>query len=227
MVTRFLPTFLPLLFAVLVTATALVYLNATPRTSHQSGINQTDEVLYLPNGEALSFMSFGYRNALARILWFNTINYFGKHYGTDKNYRWLFHMCNLVTDLDPRATHVYEFGAIMLSWEVNAPEEAIKLLTKAIQNFPNDWKYYYLRGFTSMFFLERNTEAQADFARGALLPGAHSIMARLAARVASKSQNREEAIRLLRELLETTTDPQAHGVIQKRLRALERSVEVQ
>ncbi len=221
MLSRSLHTIYPLILAVTITATSLVALSAMPSTQSVAGKSQTDEVLYLPNGDALTFISFGYRNALARILWFNTINYFGKHYTSDKNYRWLFHMCNLVTTLDPHATHVYEFGAVMLAWEVNAPEASIKLLTKAIENFPDNWKYYYLRGFTNMFFLEKHAEAQADFAQGALLPGAHSIMGRLAARVASKSQNREDAIRLLRDLLENTKDPQAHAVIQERLRALE------
>src|SRR5204863_759985 len=64
-----------------------------------------EEILYVPNGTGLRFMSFGYTNILANLLWFNTINYFGKHYRADRNYKWLGHMCGLVTELDPHAIH--------------------------------------------------------------------------------------------------------------------------
>ena len=179
-----------------------------------------DDALYLPNGEALHLISFGFRNALARVLWFNTINYFGKEYATSRNYRWLYHMCDLVTTLDPRALHVFKFGAVMLAWEANEPKLSIALLNKVIELRPRDWHFFYLRGFTSMFFLKDNEAARKDFIAGARLPDAPPIMARLAARVASDEQNDREAEELLRDLIKNTSDPVAREALASRLKEL-------
>ena len=79
--------------------------------------NQIDEVLYLPNKEAVEVVSFGYKHFAADLIWFNTINYFGKHYREDKKFTWLKHMCDLTTNLNPNAKHFYEFCGLMLSWD--------------------------------------------------------------------------------------------------------------
>jgi tetratricopeptide (TPR) repeat protein len=179
--------------------------------------SQSREVLYLPSGEALELVSFGYRNVLADLLWFNTVNYFGKHYSSDQNYRWLFHMCDLVTTLDPQATHVYEFASIMLGWEMNLPDQAIKILDKAIKHQPNYWRHHYLRGFTYMFFKSDTAQAHRDFVTASKLPDAHYIAARLAAKNLAAGEDPEEAIRFLQETITVTKDPHAKDALTHRL----------
>lgn len=176
------------------------------------------EVLYLPNGTALELLSFAYRNALANILWFNTINYFGKHYATDQSYRWLFHMCDLVTTLDPRADHVFRFGGVILSWEGKVPEKSIELLTKAIRHFPEDWEFYYQRGFTYMYFLDDADRAREDFVRAAQLPNAHSVVVRLAAKKSLAMGDPDTALDFLGEAIRTASDDVTKGALLRRYR---------
>ncbi len=177
-----------------------------------------DEVLFLPRGPGVELLSLGYRNALADILWFNTVSYFGKHYRGDNNYRWLYHMCDLVTTLDPNHETAFVFGAFMLGWEAKLPEEGIQLLNKAISFHPTSWRYYYLRAF-SHFLLNNNIEAAiADFTYGAKLPGAPAMMATIAAKKMLKSQeNPEAAVEFLTEMIENTADPISKSLLQKRL----------
>ena len=181
------------------------------------------EQLYLPNGDGLHFLSLGYKNALADVLWFNTINYFGEHYASDHNYKWLAHMCNLVTTLDPLAVHVYEFAALMLAWEAKNVEQSNAILTKAIhtpvlRDHPLLWKFYYLRGFNNSFFLDQGQLAARDFAIGAKLPNAHVILARLAAKKLSTAANDpDSAIEFLRDMLRTTSDAYARRALIDRL----------
>lgn len=209
-------------------------LKSLERSKPEDGA-QLEEVLYLPDGEALELMSFGYRNVLADVLWFNTINYFGKHYHTDQDYRWLAHMCDLVVRLDPEAFHVYEFGSTMLGWEMNQPRKAIALLDRGIEAFPDSWRLYYLRGFTYMFFLKDPERAQADFITASKKPGAHYITARLAAKGLATQDDPETAIAFLNDMLETTEDPSARRALEHRLdeavyerdmRFLERAVSI-
>ena len=108
----------------------------------------------------------------------------------------------------------------MLAWEANEPKLSIALLNKVIEHRPNDWLYFYLRGFTAMFFLKDNESARKDFIAGARLPDAPPIMARLAARVASDEQNDREAEALLRDLIKTTPDPVSREALAHRLKEL-------
>ena len=142
--------------------------------------NQNREALYIPNGNFLEFISLGYKNAFSDLLWFQTISYFGQHYKTDKSYLFLYHFCDLITSLNPKKKYVYEFGSTMLAWENHSPELSIKLLDKAILNFPEDWKLYFIRGFTKMFFLNQNEEAKKDFQLASQLPDCSNIVKRLA-----------------------------------------------
>lgn len=185
------------------------------------------EALLLPNGTALDFMSFGYRNVLSHVLWFNTINYFGKHYKLDRNYTWLYHMCDLVTTLNPQATHVYEFGSMMLAWEASLPEKSIALLDKAIRNDNRRWLYYYYRGFIKMFFLNDNRAAQDDFVLASKLPGAHPVVMRLAARSLATTDTPETAKSFLEDLLRTTEDGVAHAALEARLQELQYEIDLE
>lgn len=174
------------------------------------------EALYLPNGTGLQLISFGYRNALADMLWFNTISYFGKHFKGDRKFEWFEHMCNLVTDLNPKAKHVYEFGGMMLAWEANQPEESIKLVSKALQHFPNDWSLYYLRGFNYMFFLKDNAKAREDFISAAKQADAPSFMAILASKQLASSESLKTAITFLEQSIKNSSDPNQRKALEDR-----------
>jgi hypothetical protein len=186
--------------------------------ANDSSISSNKEVLYLPDGRGLNLLSFGYNNLVADLLWFNTINYFGKHFHTDQNYQWLGHMCDLVTSLDSKAKYVYEFCSTMLSWEANLPNDSLKVLDKAVSNFPQDWKFLYLRGFTEMFFLKNDQAALADFTSSARLPGASWIAARLAAKKIALSDDPKSAVEFLQEILKGTSDPIQRQALEGRLR---------
>lgn len=223
-----------LLVLIPATRTSLFKVEAA-RVAIPQHIADSQEVLYLPSGKALNFLSLGYRNTLADLLWFNTINYFGKHYQTDRNYSWFGHMCDLVTDLDPKAPAVHEFCSAMLSWESSQPELAIKILTKAINNKPADYFYYYLRGFTYMHFLNDNQKAHLDFVQAAKFPDANLTVKRLAASTATLYGDPETAMALLSDLVSRATEPNQKKALEDRLkearyeldcRALEKAIAI-
>ena len=179
---------------------------------------QEREVLYLPNGAALELMSFGYRNVLANLLWFNTINYFGKHFRSDHSYTWLKHMCGLVSTLDPKAEHVYEFCGMMLAWEGADPQSAILLLNRAIAANPQSWRFYYLRGMNWALFFRDELRAQADFAQGAKQPAAPPFMARLAVKTLANLDRPETAVAFLKEMIGQASDLNQKAALTEHLR---------
>lgn len=212
--------FVLLIAAVFLCAFSFSKLNNTQfSASHKS----QPEILYLPSGKGLEFISFGYRNTLAHFLWFQTNNYFGKHYRGDRNYDWLAHYCKLVTRLNPKARDYYQFCGTMLSWEANKIDESITIYSNAIEAFPNDWLFYYLRGFTYAFFSHNDEKAKEDFVKSATLPNAHHFVARLASKQIAAGGNVEDAKEFLREAIEMAGDQGTKSILQNRLRQLESS----
>lgn len=183
-------------------------------------IKNQNEYLYLPSGKGLNALSFGYQNTLAHYLWFKTINYFGKHYRGDRDYQWLAHYCDLVTNLNKSMKIYYQFCGSMLAWEANKPEQSLAILTKAINNFPQDWLFYYLRGFTYIFFIHDDQKAREDFVQSAKLPGAHHFVARLASKQILADGSKEEAIQFLQEAIEVASDDTTKSILINRLNKL-------
>lgn len=200
-----------------ITARSYLILNEVP-VPIVSDETQLAETMYLPNGKALSVLALGYKNVVSNLLWFKTISYFGKHYRSDQNYCWLAHMADVVTSLDHNSTHVFEFVSTILSWEAGKPQDAIVLLTKAIQYHPENWKFYYLRGFTYMFFLKQNDKARDDFVSASKLPDAHPLVTRLAATTVAQQDSPEAAVDFLRGALLTIKDSNARNALEEKLR---------
>lgn len=205
-----------LLLGVLMAITGFAYRHL-PAHSIDSYSDQTRELMYMPKIEAAKLLSFGYKNVFADVIWFNTISYFSKHYNSDRNFEFLKHLCELITELDPKALHVYEFGATMLAWEKKDAESAITLLTTGIKANPTYWKLPYLRGFMNLFFLHNNHQAAEDLATASKLPGAHVMVARLAAKTMSEADDPNIAVAFLIDMMRTTEDPTVKSALNQRL----------
>ncbi|MGI6524617.1 MAG: hypothetical protein ACOX2O_04910 [Bdellovibrionota bacterium] len=207
-------TFIILILFCLLTAlagSAEKRLSLLANAERNKQIISTQEVLYLPNGKALKLLSFGYQKVLSHIIWFKTVNYFGKHFKSDREYTWLNQMCNLVTNLNEDATYAYDFCALMLAWEAEKPGLALHLLNKAIANNPRVWRYYYLRGIYHSFFFKDAELASADFRYGARLKDAPNFMSELAAK--ELVGDRSEALRFLEHAISQAKNPQEKAAL--------------
>jgi hypothetical protein len=215
-------TLSPVLFiiaALLCAALSLANLKTLPKALPPE-VERKREIAYIPSGKGLELISFGYRNAVADILWLNTLSYFGKHFASDKNYDWLSHMCGLITRLNPKVFDPYYFCATMLGWEVNEPQKAIDILTSATEAHPDDWFFFYQRGFYRLYFLKDGEGAIKDFTEASHRPNAHPVAARLAAKKISDLDNPDTAIRFLLDTIRRTSDPDQRTAFEERLKEL-------
>jgi hypothetical protein len=187
-----------LLFIISSAISQTAVLDLTEKRVQESSKSKIHEELYLPSGDGLSLFSLGFKNVMADVLWFRTINYFGREFAGDQDYRFLIHYVNLVVDLNPRMDFVYQFGSMMFAWELKDPKQSIALLTKGIYALPENWLLRYYRGFMYFYFFKDNDKAIEDFKIAALNINAHPMIARLAEKL-----DRESA---LETLSETTGD---------------------
>ncbi|MBI4514201.1 MAG: hypothetical protein HY699_00065 [Deltaproteobacteria bacterium] len=175
---------------------------------------------YVPDSRFVRVASLGHASAVADVLWFRTISYFGLHYRSDRSYRWLAKMCEVVTDLDPRAQHVYRFAGVILPWEANLPDDGIALLHKGLRQFPDDWYLHWLVGFNYYFFKDDLQPAAFHLGRAAALPGADPYVSRLAAIIYAQGVDNRAAESFLTELAASTRDDSLRQVVQQRLHEL-------
>lgn len=187
----------------------------------KAALGEPAELIYAPPGKFLQLVSLGYRHALADILWFRTIDYFGRHYRKDRVYPWLAEMCERVTDLDPAALHVYRFGGVILPWEANDVDAGIALLEKGVRNMPHSWELRYVLGFSYYFFRDDLESASRELRAALALPDAPGFLAGLLAVIDAAHRGPEAAIEFLQAALATTSVPEVRETIHEQLRELE------
>lgn len=190
-------------------------------------VDEANEPIYLPNAKFLRAVSLGYHNVLADALWFRTISYFGEHYAAERTYPWLAHMCDLVTDLDPRAEYVYRFAGLVLPWEAQQADAGIRLLEKGVQAVPESWMLQYLLGFDYYFFKGDLPNASMHLQRAAQLPNVHPQVARLAGVLATAQYGPETALQFLTEMQRTVDNREIREVIQRNIREAKLAADLQ
>lgn len=174
--------------------------------------------LYLPKARYVKLVTLGYDNLAGDILWFNTINYFGREYLGNQDFKWLTEMCELVTTIDNRSLHVYEFCGTLLSWIAKEPRRSNRILTLAIGKHPSHWRFRYLRGFNYWYFLNQKEKAKQDFAVAAKLPDAPPFLASLASRLMVDMESPEVAIEYLKEMLSETNNTSVRAALKDKLK---------
>src|SRR5262245_6129982 len=192
-----------------------------------AGTRADGELVYLPDARLLRPLVLGYNNVLADLLWFRTISYFGEHFRGDREYPWLGRMCDIVTDLDPRAEHVYRFAGLILPWAAHQPDEGIRLLAKGVANLPGSWLLRYHLGMTYYFFKRDTARAAASLVEAARLPDAPPLVGRLAVLLQAKQRGAASTLEFLRQMRETTTSPQMREVLERSIAEAEAALSIE
>ncbi len=178
------------------------------------------ELVYAPPSRFLQVVSLGYRHVLGDVLWFRAINYFGEHYKGDRIYPWLYHMCDRVTDLNPRARYVYRFGGLILPWEAELVDEGIALLQKGVRNLPESWEMPYLLGFTYYFFKNDLDAASQALRRAIATPNAPAFLSDLLAVIDATHHGPQNAVAFLQAAARNIATPEVREALHERIREL-------
>lgn len=212
-----------IVMAVIFSLTILAF--AVNHTQRQAIASRTyasmgEKLMYLPSGKFTKQVAIGMDVALADILWARTMVYFGSHYETDKDYKWLYHILDVITTLDPQFVLAYKFGGMALSLEANEVHKSKTLLEKGIKNNPDSWQLYFVMGFNHFYFMDDTASAAKYFERAAELPGHPAYIPRLVARMYAKSGKLDVAMEFLEEIDKEYDDPTIKTAIVGRYKEL-------
>jgi hypothetical protein len=135
-------------------------------------------------------------------------------------WKWLYHVLDASAGLDPYFLDPYYFGNANLTWDGGLIREANALLEKG--SYYRNWDFllpFYI-GFNNFYFLDDNEKASEFLMEAARRPGASSIYADLAVKLAYKERRTENAITFQEYILEHTEDPRLRTEYETRLIAL-------
>lgn len=156
--------------------------------------------MYLPSSEYLNVSSLGYRTVLADVIFLWAIQYYGDYSGRwHKRFDYLWHIYDVITDLDVKFEDAYYFGSFVMAYDAEETDMAVALLEKGARNFPEEWFFYYQAGF--LLYEQGRFEEAAKFYRLATERGGMSVPARrLHAAMLSRAGRYEDALRLWQQI---------------------------
>lgn len=121
-----------------------------------------DRLTYVPSGKFLKPMVLDMDEAVADLLWVRGMIYFADAYLNQRSYKWLGHIIDVVTTLNPRLHQAYEFAGVVLTKEKSELPKTLRILDRGIGEFRQDWK---LRLYAAMAQIAHDS----DYVRAAEL----------------------------------------------------------
>uniref|UniRef100_A0A7C4MMX7 Tetratricopeptide repeat protein n=1 Tax=Desulfatirhabdium butyrativorans TaxID=340467 RepID=A0A7C4MMX7_9BACT len=191
------------------------------RMAYSNPASIEQDVLYIPVDPIFMKLAMpADPEFLADLIWMRTAYYFGEHAMSNRQYPYLLHLLDTITELSPKWELPYLFGAVILPSEGNAVEEGLFFIDKGIQHHPENWQLWFFKGYTLWQYRNDPIEAAKMFHRASLLPGAPAYLATLPATLASKSGQRDIALHFLMEALNQLKDPLQQEMLRKKIREL-------
>ncbi|RKY99850.1 MAG: hypothetical protein DRQ10_05390 [Candidatus Hydrothermota bacterium] len=179
---------------------------------------------WVPKAKYIKAFSLEFDNAISDFFWMRlTLTYGERNFekkATEKDWKYLVALTDLVTDLDPKFQIPYIFAGAVLTWQGDMPKDAERILLKGLKARPDDWLIPFYLGFVNFYFIGDTLKGAEYLSMAARKPGAPSYVPLLAARLRSRAGDIRTAINFLEGLLATIKDERTRKPILKRLKAL-------
>lgn len=222
------------LVAPLVAVAALVGARFARDDAKARAVDVEDADPYAPSPAAAPFVSLGYRELAADLLFVRLVGYFGSEVNDAAG---LAALTEAVTTLDPAFRRPYEFGAVAMTAARHGVENsihlrAINVLAQAQAQFPHEWRYPKLAGEIYLVDLQTSDPAlrRSWDEKGMQLleaasrkPTAPAELALFAVGLQTKLGQHQRAVDTLRETLLLTDDTKARAQLIAKLAELEKS----
>ena len=182
-----------------------------------------EDILYVPlSAPLMRIFSPADPHFLADLLWMRTAYYFGQHVLGDREYPYLFHLLDLITDLSPQWGNPYFYGAVILPDEAKVVDDGFYLIEKGLVHHPNNWELWFYKGYYLWKHFGDFIGASEALHTASGKPNAPHFLANLSATIATKAGQREIALRFLQESIANTRDSNLRNMLIKKLKEVMR-----
>ncbi|NQU04745.1 MAG: hypothetical protein HQ568_01530 [Calditrichaeota bacterium] len=149
--------------------------------------------------DSIDFKSFDFRNLsiIRKTLAGHLADDEAKH---------MYHLFNVITELDTMFVTPYYQGAMYLTLMGGRYKEASLLLDKGMKHRPDRWEMPFYRGFIRLFYMNDKAGAINDLRTSSMKKDAPDFVIQLAASIQVGMGQIEMAIEFLKSLYEVTED---------------------
>jgi hypothetical protein len=196
-------------------------------------VTSTEEVIYVPDVRLMRLMTLGYDQAAADIIWIRTLEYFARHFRSDRKYRWLEHFVDQIIHLDPDFRKVYHWAGTNALYGRRFVNENVwssnHFYEKALEHDPDDHEaayrlglnyYVELRGKDEQTRRAYREKGLAYLERAANTPGAPTRTRNLVASISSRLGKKQLALQYLIDMYIQTDDAKQKLGLKTRIDAL-------
>lgn len=176
---------------------------------------------YVAPPKQLVHFHFGFNHIMADSLWIRSLqdtSYCDNPLSEKvcKGRSWLFHIFDVITDLDPHFQIVYRIGGLVLSVIISDIDGATALFDKGVKLYPTDWRLTYRAAYHAIY--EENNKAKAgELLKLAAQNGAPPWVYSLAGRMWVDSGHDELAQALLKEMKENKVESDIIQRLEKKI----------
>ncbi len=155
-----------------------------------------EELLFFPKAKFVKIIASGYDNFGADLIWIKSIEYFGGHRLTDRNYPCLYRMLDVLTSLDKHFLPAYTLGGVLLVADAKAFNEGITLLKKGLMHLPQRWELPFTLGIVNFLYKRDWKSAAKWFYVASRYPGTYPHCIALASYCLQKGYTPDKGIEL-------------------------------
>ncbi|MBN1900757.1 hypothetical protein JW926_05450 [Candidatus Sumerlaeota bacterium] len=176
--------------------------------------------LYLPSGKSIKMISIGYDRFVSDFIWLRSIQAFGGHWETDRNYAPIYHLFDVITDLDPTFIDAYTFGNLVMGDEGGDQRLGLQLINKGMWKNPTKYKLPYWGGYVAYWQMNDPELAKFYYSRAVKCPDSPGFVSRIIAYMDLKSGRYQVAFeKLLQDWLMAidNNDDVVEGIVRRRI----------
>ncbi len=162
--------------------------------------------------------ALGFHNFLADLVWLQAVQVSGDQKMPGSDYDRLFVLLNAVANYDPRFEIPYLVGGLILGESPEHGREALKILERGRDQFPDRWRFHYYIGYTHYFCLGNAADGGRSMMQAARLPGSPPFLAGLATRMLSEGRDPATALAFLATMEREEIDASRRDVLRRRIR---------
>jgi tetratricopeptide (TPR) repeat protein len=182
-------------------------------------VGRVRDPTWLPDGGVVRVASMGQRQLLAAAYWLKTVQYMGEMALTRGDWRALYPLADITTDLDPRFAYAYQVAGSNLAGLANRHDEADRILQKGMRNVPDRWSLPWTYA-VNKFLYQRDFATAAEYARRAAVVGKKPHLALLAANLSLVADDDSEyaaAETVLRDAIAMAATDDLRSELEQRL----------
>jgi len=178
-----------------------------------------ESMAYLPGSERVKPLMLGFNTTYAHYIWISAMIYFGEHLESDRQFKWLVRMIDMITRLHPHFHEAYEFAGLMIPDYCHDPDAARIILERGMNALGGvRWNIPFYLGMLYNKYYNDPERAALCLTAAAQVPSAHSgKLARMAAHFYESAGHGGEALDVLRFLYETSENPEVRKHIEGKM----------